>query len=333
MSRHFKQLAQRLLETELTGRDPFIVEIGCNDGIMMKTVSEKGIRHLGVDPSRGAADVAASKGVRVRVDFFEKSSATAIHAEHGSADVIFSANTISHISYLDSIFLGVDSLLAPNGVFIIEDRYLGDIIEQVYFDQIYDEHFYLFSVHSVAALAARFGFVLADVEHLPVHGGTIRYTIARRGARTASPAVGEFLNREQQSGLTHVDGFTRFAEQVERIRGDLVATLRKLRSQGKRVVGYGATSKSATVINYCGIGPDLIPFICDSTAEKQGRLTPGSHIPIRSPEAFTDPYPDYALLFAWNHADEIMAKESRFLEQGGRWIFYMPEVCTVPAAA
>ncbi len=326
MRKHFEQAALHLLETELTGNDAFAVEIGSNDGVMLKTVKEAGVRHLGVDPSGGAADVATRKGIRVRVDFFEESSARLIRETDGPADVIYSANTISHIAYIDSILRGVEVLLAPNGVFVFEDRYLGDIIEHTYFDQIYDEHFYLFAVQSVQALAARFGFELVDVERLAVHGGAVRYTLARAGARTPRSSVREMLARERALGLADPATYAGFANNIAKIRADLVSLLRSLHETGHRVVGYGATSKSATVTNYCGIGPELVAFVCDSTPEKQGRLTPGSNIPVWSPAAFSNPYPDFALLFAWNHADEIMAKERRFRAGGGRWILYVPDV-------
>jgi methylation protein EvaC len=324
--RHFEDVGRHIVQTCPGGRDGFVVEIGSNDGVMLKTLSEAGIRHLGVDPAAGAADVARSHGVNVRTDFFNASTAGEIRAEHGPAHLIYSANTISHISYLDSIFRGVDLLLAPDGLFVFEDRWLGDILKHVYFDQIYDEHIYLFSVRSVQAMAARFGFELIDAEHLPLHGGSIRYTVARAGTRQPTAAVAEFLARERADGVAEEATFVRFSAEVNRIRADLVALLRDLRSDGRRVVGYGATSRSATVLNYCHIGPDLLPLVCDSTPEKQGCLTPGSKIPVCPPEVFSHPYADYALLFAWNHAEEIMAKERLFHEKGGRWILYVPRV-------
>jgi methylation protein EvaC len=329
MSKHFTQTARRLLETELTGNDPFIVEIGCNDGVMLETVSTAGVRHLGIEPAGGVAELARAKGIRVRTEFFEERSAAAVRAVNGPADVIYAANTICHIPYLESIFRGVDALLAPNGVFVFEDPYLGEIVRRTSFDQIYDEHFYFFTARSVRTTAQRFGFELVDVEPLPVHGGELRYTLARSGARHPAPAVADILARELEQGLAERSTLDGFAQAVRRTRSDLLALLQRLREEGKRVVGYGATAKSATVMNYCGIGPDLVSFVCDSTPAKQGRLTPGSHVPIRPPEAFADLYPDYALLFAWNHAEEIMAKEREFREAGGRWIRYVPEVSIV----
>ncbi|MFE3170602.1 methyltransferase domain-containing protein [Amycolatopsis sp. NPDC059090] len=329
MSRHFEGVARQLIATELTAEDPFIVEIGSNDGVMLRTVGESGIRHLGVDPTGAAAAVAEKVGVRVRVDFFDEALGAAILAEDGPADVIFAANTFSHITYLDSIFCGIDKLLAENGVFVFEERYLADIIGNSAFDQVYDEHFYLFSVRSVQAMACRFGFELVDVTHLPVHGGTLRYVVARPGKRRLAPSVAAFLEREAAAGLADLETFRAFAARVRKIRADLMALLHRLRDEGKTVVGYGATAKSATVTSYCEITSDLVAYTCDSTPAKQGLLMPGSRVPVRPPSAFAEPYPDYALLFAWNHAEEIMSKEKGFHDSGGKWILYVPEVRVV----
>jgi methylation protein EvaC len=326
MREHFARTANALLETELTGPEPFLVELGCNDGVMLRTIRDAGVAHLGVEPSGGVADVARAAGLRVRTAFFEEATAREIAASDGLADVVYAANTTCHIPYLDSVFRGLDALLEPGGVFVFEDPYLGDIVERTSFDQIYDEHFYFFTARSVRALARRHGFELVDLQRLPVHGGELRYVLARSGVREPTPAVAAQLAEEAERGLHEPATLHRFADAVRAVRADLTALLHRLRADGRRVVAYGATAKSATVANYCGIGPDTVEFVCDTTPEKQGRLTPGSHIPVRGPEAFADPYPDYALLFAWNHAEEIMAKEQGFRDAGGRWIVYVPRV-------
>ncbi|MET8050070.1 class I SAM-dependent methyltransferase [Streptosporangium sp. NPDC005286] len=329
MREHFQAIAKRFLAVELTGPDPFVVELGSNDGTMLQVIAESGVRHLGVEPSGGVADLAAAKGIRVRKDFFEEATASGILAADGPADVIYAANTLCHIPYMESILRGVDRLLAPGGVFVFEDPYFADILERTSFDQIYDEHFFFFTVRSVQEMARRFGFELVDAERLSVHGGEVRYTLARPGARQPTRAVTDLLAEESAAGVTEPATLEGFASRVGHIRERLPALLGELRDKGERVVGYGATAKSATVTNYCGIGPELVPFVCDTTAGKQGRLTPGAHIPVRSPEAFSDPYPEYALLFAWNHAQEIMEKEKEFREAGGKWILYVPEVRVV----
>ncbi|MGW4058127.1 methyltransferase domain-containing protein [Amycolatopsis sp. NPDC004747] len=326
MREHFGKLAERFRTTELTGADPFVVELGCNDGVMLKALADAGIRHLGVEPSGGVAKLAAAKGINVRNAFFEESTAEDIVATEGRADVIYAANTLCHIPYMASILRGVATLLAPHGVFVFEDPYFADIVERTSFDQIYDEHFFFFTVRSVQAMAEHHGLELVDAERLPVHGGEVRYTLALPGARTPAPAVARLRAEEEARELADFETLRRFGDRVRQNCADLVGLLEKLRDEGKRVVGYGATAKSATVLNHCGIGPDLLAFVSDTSPTKQGRLTPGSHIPVRPPSEFADPYPDYALLLAWNHAEEITAKEQQFREAGGKWIHYVPEV-------
>lgn len=326
MVKHFEQFARRLMETELTGADDLVVDIGSNDGILLAPMAEAGVRHLGVDASQGAVAASREKGVRARVDFFDEDTAQDIARAEGPARVIFSANTFSHIAYLDSVMAGIDTLLADDGVFVFEDRYLGDIIANTAFDQIYDEHFYLFGVHSVSAMVRRYGFELVDAERIAVHGGAVRYWVARPGARRPTAGLAELVAEESERGLVDPSSLTGFGQQVEKVCADFVGLLDRLREEGRSVAGYGATSKSATIINYCGLGPSYIRYISDTTKEKQGRLTPGGHIPVAPRECFSDPYPEYAVLFAWNHADEILAKEKEFRENGGRWIVYVPEV-------
>ncbi|MFC4998336.1 methyltransferase domain-containing protein [Dactylosporangium cerinum] len=326
MREHFETTARALLARCADEPDPFVVEIGSNDGVLLRTVKAAGVRHLGFEPSGKVAAAAMEHGVRVLTDFFDAESAAAAQHNDGPADVIFAANTICHIPYMRSILEGVDRLLADDGIFVFEDPYFGDIVAKTSFDQIYDEHFFFFTARSVQAMVAGFGLELVDVERLPVHGGEVRYTIARAGARPPSDAVSALIEAERAQGLSDLPTLRRFAADTARVLADLQALLRRLREEGQQVVGYGATAKSATVTNFCGIDRDLVSFVCDTTPAKQGRLTPGTHIPVRPAEAFADPYPPYALLFAWNHADEIMAKEQGFRESGGRWIQYVPDV-------
>lgn len=329
MRTHFESFAKQLLTSELNGSDPFLVELGCNDGVMLKALADAGVRHLGVEPSGNVADIAASRGVRVRKSFFELSVAEEIREEDGPADVIYAANTLCHIPYMESILSGVVRLLKPSGVFVFEDPYLGAIIERTSFDQIYDEHFYFFTVRSVQAMALRAGLEVVDAQELSVHGGEVRYWLAPQGARQPTKAVAALRAKEDKARLAEMDTMHGFGSRVVKVRDDLLTLLRQLRTDGKRVVAYGATAKSSTVTNLCGIDTELIEAIFDSTPTKQGRLAPGSHIPVVDAERFSDPYPDYAVLFAWNHADEIMAKEARFRESGGQWILYVPDVRAV----
>ena len=209
---------------------------------------------------------------------------------------------------------------------MFEDPYLGDMIAKTSYDQIYDEHVFIFSATAVAAAFGRHGFELIDVMPQVTHGGSMRYVLAPMGSHPISANVGSQLAGERAQGLDRPATYEQFRLNCEASRKALMETLEALRRQGKRVVGYGATSKSTTVTNYCGIGPRHIEFISDTTPIKQGKLSPGAHIPVRPYAAFAEDLPEYALLFAWNHAAEIREKEQAFKARGGKWITYVPRV-------
>lgn len=326
MATHFRNFAQLVVADYLKSPDPFVVELGSNDGIMLQNFKNKGIRHLGIEPSANVAQVAIDKGIRAVCKFFDENLASDIIAADGQADAILGANVMCHIPYLHSVVAGMKSLLKPDGVVIFEDPYLGDIVEKTSYDQIYDEHAFYFSLSSVSYLFERHGLELVDIMPQHVHGGSMRYIITHKGAREVSTAVVRQREREKTLGLNRLETFERLRSNIEKSRDDLKALLFDLNREGKRIVGYGATSKSTTVTNYCGITPDLVEFISDTTPIKQNKFSPGVHIPVRAYENFEGSYPDYALLFAWNHAEEIMAKEQKFQNAGGQWIVYVPKV-------
>jgi methylation protein EvaC len=325
MAAHFQALAAHIKERFLDA-DPFVIEIGSNDGILLRHFASAGIRHLGIEPSANVAAAARANGVNTIGEFFSETVARQIVAEYGHADVFVGANVMCHIPTMHSVVAGIASLLKPKGVLIFEDPYLGDIIERTSYDQIYDEHAFYFSVTALDHLFARHGLEIVDVDPQTTHGGSMRYTVARRGAHPVSAATERQRAREAALGLGARATYDAFRQRVEQSRVDLLSLLRSVNGSKKRVVGYGATSKSTTVTNYCGITPDLVEFISDTTPIKQGRFSPGAHIPVKPSSAFTEHYPDYALLFAWNHADEIKAKEQAFVAAGGRWIVYVPKV-------
>jgi methylation protein EvaC len=326
MATHFKDLADLIMEDYLKPLNPFVVEIGSNDGIILQHFANAGLRHLGIEPSCNVAQEAINKGIQTVCRFFDESVAREILAEHGQADVFLGANVMCHIPYLHSVAAGIKILLKPNGLLIFEDPYLGDIVEKTSYDQIYDEHVFYFSVKSISHLLEQHGLEVVDVIPQDVHGGSMRYMVAHKGARTVSEAVPRRLAMEEALGLHLSETYYSLQQAIERSRDDLVRLLHDLRRKNKRVVGYGATSKSTTVTNYCGITPELVEFISDTTPLKQGKFSPGAHIPVRPYEEFVTNYPDYALLFAWNHSAEIMTKEQNFCRTGGKWMVYVPRV-------
>ncbi len=326
MKIHFQEFADHVMRDHLKGVDPFVVEIGSNDGIMLQNFAGRKIRHLGIEPSANVAEVARQKGIETVSEFFDEALARRIVSERGQADAFLAANVMCHIPYLHSVIEGIKVLLKPEGIVMFEDPYLGDVIENTSYDQIYDEHVFLFSVASIRHLFRMHGMEVVDAVPQETHGGSMRYVIARQGSRPVSPQVDACLQKEADLGLDKPAVYDRFRENCEASRDALMSLLKDIRSQGKRIAGYAATSKSTTIINYCGIGTDLIEFISDTTPVKQGKYSPGAHIPVRPYEEFVARYPDYALLFAYNHAREIMAKEQRFIDSGGRWIVYVPSV-------
>jgi methylation protein EvaC len=327
MQVHFEAFANEVITGVLAGRsDPFVVELGSNDGIMLRHFHTRRLRHLGVEPSVNVAEVARSRGIRTISTFFNRKLAEAIVSEDGRADVILAANVMCHIPDLPSVAAGVQELLKSNGALIFEEPYLGDMIDKTSYDQIYDEHVFIFSATSIASAFAPYDLELVDVAPQITHGGSMRYTLAPKGSRQATARVAKQLAQERAQGLDNAKTYQSFKQSCENSRSRLMQTLNELGEQGKRVVGYGATSKSTTVTNYCGITPQHVEFISDTTPIKQGKLSPGAHIPVRPYGEFTRAYPDYALLFAWNHATEIREKEQAFLAAGGRWIVYVPDV-------
>jgi methylation protein EvaC len=326
MAVHFKEFAELVVHDYLKSADPFVVEIGSNDGIMLQNFAERGIRHLGIEPSANVAAVAREKGIETICKFFDEELAGEIVSRHGKVDAFLGANVMCHLPYLHSVAAGIKILLKPEGVLVFEDPYLGDIVEKTSYDQIYDEHAFYFSVASLSNLFAPHELEIIDVQPQNVHGGSMRYVVGHQGAYKPSPAVGALRTKEDSLGLNRLETFDRLRRNIERSRDELMALLRDLKDQGRRVVGYGATSKSTTVTNYCGITPDLVEFISDTTPIKQGKFSPGVHIPVRPYDDFVANYPPYALLFAWNHGEEIMEKEQQFKRAGGKWINYVPRV-------
>ncbi len=327
MKQHFADFASDVIEKGFaTGTASFIVELGSNDGIFLGHFAQRGIPHLGVEPSGAVADAAESQGISVIREFFNTNLARTIIEEHGQADVVSAANVMCHIPDIHELAQGIALLLKDNGVLIFEDPYLGDVIRLTSYDQIYDEHVFLFSALSVQSIFKTVGMELIDLQPQSTHGGSMRYTLAREGRRPISPAVREILDRELAQGLDKTDTFIEFALRVSESGAALRRMMEQLRGGGMSIAAYGATSKSTTIYNYAEIGPDLIDYICDNTPLKQGKFSPGAHIPIFPEEHFREIPPDYAFLAAWNHEKELRDHNKAFESNGGQWITHVPRV-------
>ncbi len=327
MGKHFEMFSEDVLKSKyISKEDPFIVELGCNDGILLKHFARKNIKHLGVEPSKNVADVASQSGIKTVNKFFSNEVAKDIVQKYGQADAILAANVMCHISNINEIVKGIKTLLKPKGVVMFEDPYLGDIVEKNSYDQLYDEHVFLFSAHSVKFLFDLQGLELVDLAPQKTHGGSMRYVLCHNEAYPVKGNVTKYIKKEKAIGLHKTETFFDFVTMVEKSKDDLTALLKSIKADGKKIAGYAATSKSTTILNYCKIGPELVDYISDTTPIKQNKYSPGMHIPVVPYSHFEKNPPDYAILFAWNHFEEIMKKEKQFLENGGKWITHVPDV-------
>lgn len=319
MKKHFLAEAEEIYNKYLN-QNSFVVELGCNDGCFLQFFKDKKITHLGIDPSSNVANAAKQKKINVIDAFFDSSLASKIREDHSTANLIYAANVMCHIANISDIALGISKLLAKEGVLVFEDPYLGDILKLGSYDQIYDEHLYYFSATSVENIFKQFNLELIDLKHLDVHGGSMRYTLAHKGQYPVNNCVHETLEKEKK--FTNNQSLKNFGDKIQRHRHEFITVLKNLKSKGFKIAGYGATSKSTTVLNYCGIDNSILDFITDTTPIKKNKLTPGTHIPIYGREHLDSHTVDYVILFAWNHKKEIFEKETKFKKNGGHWIWH-----------
>jgi len=314
MQIHFKNTAEKL---KPYAGDGIVVEIGSNDGIMLEAWKEMGVKAIGVEPSANVAEVSRSKGHKVINKFVDDEVVEEILAE-GDVSLVFGANVSCHIEDFVSYIKCVTKMIGKDGVFVFEDPYFLDIVEKTSYDQVYDEHLWYFTITFINNVLKPLGFHVFDCEHVDVHGGELRMYVGHMDTHPVKSVVNEWLAKEDnlEQKLELLNG------NIKKSKVELLDILNRLKKEGKRLCGFGATSKGAIITNYCGIGPDLIPFITDNTPIKQGKYYPGSHIPIVSQEEFKDV--DYAFLFAWNHLKEIDAKLTDYKAGGGKWITHVP---------
>ncbi len=323
---HFRGFAQEIAARFSLTPASLAVDIGSNDGILLKPFRELGVRVLGVDPADKIAAAATADGIETLPHFFTPALAESILCDKRHASVITGTNVFAHVNDLDELLGGVKILLEPEGVFIVEVPYLVDFLDKNLFDTVYHEHLSYFSVSSLHALFGRLGMRIFDVEKVGSHGGSLRVFVARKEAgRQTSQAVGRFMESERSRGLDSLPVYGEFACRVEHNRAALKGLLRDLKSSGKKIAGYGAPAKGNTLLNYFGIGPETLDYIVDDSAWKQGLYTPGVHIPVVRAEQLHSRRPDYVLILAWNFADPIMKNLAWFSGLGGKFIIPVPE--------
>ena len=322
MKTHFKMYADWIKNNFLRSNSK-LIEIGSNDGTFLTNFINSGIEYVGFEPSENVAQIANENNIKTINSFFNPDSVENLKNYIKDTDIICGSNVICHIPDLKSLILSVDKLLSKKGFFIFEEPYLGAMFEKVAYDQIYDEHIFMFSINSVKKIFNLYNFELIDILPQTTHGGSMRYVIARKKAHSINQSVIEGLSLEKKINLDNLESCLKFKKNCEDSKKKITTSLKKFINEGKKICGYAATSKSTTILNYCNIGKNIINFICDTTKDKIGKFSPGTHIPIVSTSHFHKNPTDVAYLFAWNHREEIFAKEKEFVKKGGKWISHV----------
>ena len=326
MDTHLNKMMTHLLSTGRLGAGSKVLEIASNTGVFLKKFKEQGCEVLGVEPAGNIADVALATAIPTRKEFFNAATARKLKTEWGAADLILGRHVFAHIDDLRDLVAGLEAMSHQDTLIAFEVPYLVDFFEHTEYDTIYHEHLSYISIRSIEALVQDSPFMLSRVDHYPIHGGSILFHLRHRSAKVRPHAsVAQALQNEKQLRLAEPATWEMFAQRVNHIRTELPALIRKLKSQGKRIIGYGASAKGNTLLNTCGLGTSELDYIIDNTPFKQDKLAPGSWVPIRPPERLLQDRPDYALLLAWNFAPEIIKREAEFQKRGGRFIVPIPE--------
>lgn len=327
LTAHLEGLAQTVVDREGLSASDLVVDIGCNDGTLLSGFRKAGIEQtVGIDPAANLAPLAQEKGVEVMTAFFGPETAKEMRSRWRAAKAITLTNSFPHIPDLDGLLRGFDTLLSDDGVIVLEAHYLGDLIDMLAFDTVYHEHVSYWALGPAVRLFASHGFVVADVERLPIHHGQLRLWVRRAGQAKASPSVRDLLAEEARLGFDKLNTFNEFAARIGGIKQRIRSWLDDCRAQGLKVAAYGAPAKGNTLLSFLELGPDDLMYIADRSPLKQGRFTPGTHIPVVPTERLLDDRPDCVLILAWNFVDEIVEQQSAFLETGGRFFVPVPEL-------
>ena len=326
--RHAKGYVERISARLGLGPDSRVIEVASNDGYLLQYFMQRGIPVLGIEPAANVAKVAIEKGIPTVVEFLGEQTGRKIAAAKGGADLVVGNNVLAHVPDLNDFVEGVKALLNPGGVITMEFPHLLTLVDLNQFDTIYHEHFSYFSFTTVERVFAAHGLTIFDVDQIPTHGGSLRI-YARLGQDESKPlakAVTQLKDVEARWGVSHLETYARYGESVHATKRAILQFLIRAKEEGKRIVGYGAPGKGNTLLNYCGIRTDFLDFAVDRSPYKQGKYTPGTHIPILHPDTIAEVKPDYLFILPWNLRDEIMEQNAFIRDWGGKFVVPIPQL-------
>jgi hypothetical protein len=330
LKNHYAGLAAKITERAGLAAGDVVVDIGCNDGVLLSGYGLAGLKRVGVEPSK-VADVAEANGFSVVRGFFGGKTATEVVEKYGRAKAVTATNVFPHVDEIGKFVEGLPVVMRDDGMFVIEASYLIDLIDLTLFDTIYHEHLCYLSLTPMVPFLGRYGLEVFDVERVPfgASGPAIRALVQKKGARPIEPSVPAMLEAEKRWGVRRIERYRDYSRQVQKVKADLLEMLGRLKREGARIGGYGAPAKGNTLLNYAGITSDTIECIAETNKLKQGTLTPGTHIPVVSEEEFLERMPQYALLLSWNYLDFFL-RNSDYIKRGGRFIVPIPQPRLAP---
>ena len=326
MTEHFKKYFFWLKKNKYINEYSNCIEIGSNDGTFLKNFKENKIKCTGFEPAKNLVKHKNNKGLNVVNKFFSYKNVSNNKNNKFKIDLICAANVICHIPNLNDLIKAIDFLLAKDGYFVFEEPYLGAMFKKVSYDQIYDAHIYMFSVHSVKKIFEERGFVLVDAIPQITHGGSMRYIVARKSNNKVIKNLNKIIRLERKQKLNSLKSCLNFKKKCIKSKNSFFKKISNFKKKGLKICGYAASAKSTTVLNYCKLSNNQIDYIADSTKEKVGKYTPGSHIPVVSIDHFRKNPPDVAIIFSWNHKKEIISKEKRFKNKKKLWVSHVKNV-------
>jgi SAM-dependent methyltransferase len=324
---HAKQYAEKMIRELGLNSESHVIEVASNDGYLLRNFVAAGIPCLGIEPTDSTADEAVKLGIPVLRKFFGEALGKELANEGKQADLIAGNNVYAHVPDINDFTKGLKAALKPNGTITLEFPHLMRLIEQAQFDTVYHEHFSYLSLYTVNRIFAATGLRICNVEELPTHGGSLRvYGCHNDDPRETQQVVDDLLEEEADRGLQQLQTYIEFQPRADKIKNDLLAFLIEQKRTGKTVAAYGAAAKGNTLLNYAGVKPDLLPFVCDAAKAKQGQFMPGSHIPIWPPEKLLEVKPDYVLILPWNIAEEVKGQNSELAKSGTKFVTAVPEL-------